>query len=204
MWSRLKEFLGLRSDSAFLKKVSVWGITGQKPEKPETIVKVIPQPSDDLSSDRGIDYTRLRDLLAGRNWLDADDETYLVMLQVVGSKDGDWIESEELLNFKSTDLRTIDSLWVKYSNGRFGFSVQKKIYLEVGGIADGEFYKEAWLRFGSRVGWRLNSIGTDEVNLPDGHFPLLEDGALWGALPYLEFKIPSDHLTLLFLFSQHT
>ncbi|WP_071821328.1 GUN4 domain-containing protein [Microcystis aeruginosa] len=25
-------------------------------------------------------------------------------------------------------LRTIDQLWGKYSNGRFGFSVQKRIY----------------------------------------------------------------------------
>ncbi len=31
------------------------------------------------------------------------------------------------------DLRTIDQLWVKYSNGRFGFSVQKRIWHSIGG-----------------------------------------------------------------------
>ncbi len=112
------------------------------------------QTDDDLSSDRAIDYTRLRDLLAAQKWKDADDETYLVMLKVVGRKDRDWITREELLNFPCTDLRTIDRLWVKYSNGRFGFSVQKNIYLQVGGKADGEYHEEAWNKFGNRVGWR--------------------------------------------------
>ncbi len=32
---------------------------------------------DDLSSEKGVDYTKLRDLLAAENWKDADYETYL-------------------------------------------------------------------------------------------------------------------------------
>ncbi|MFM6006400.1 MAG: GUN4 domain-containing protein, partial [Sphaerospermopsis kisseleviana] len=42
--------------------------------------------------------------------------------------------------------------WVKYSEGRFGFSVQKEIYQEVGGTR--EYNKEIWENFGDRVGWR--------------------------------------------------
>ncbi len=87
-------------------------------------------------SEKGIDYTRLRDLLAAKNWKEADEETYLVMIQAVGKREGDHFTSDELLNFPCTDLRTIDRLWVKYSNGHFGFSVQKEIYLSVGGKAD--------------------------------------------------------------------
>ncbi|MBR8837548.1 MAG: GUN4 domain-containing protein [Stigonema ocellatum SAG 48.90 = DSM 106950] len=116
----------------------------------------ISNSDDNLSRDRSIDYTRLRDLLKAGNWKDADYETYLVMLKFVGRKEGDWIRNEELLNFPCTTLRTIDSLWVKYSNGRFGFSVQKKIYLEVGGKPDGEYYEKAWKKFGDLVGWRVN------------------------------------------------
>jgi len=131
----------------------------------------------DLSSDRSVDYTRLRDLLKAGQWKDADYQTYLVMLKVVGREKGDWIRDEELLNFPCTDLRTIDRLWVKYSNGRFGFSVQKKIYLEVGGIPDGKFYKEAWKKFGDRVGWRVKEIWisytdvTFDTIAPVGHLP---------------------------------
>ena len=161
----------------------VWGITGQKStqlsnstEKPGRV-----PTSDKLSSDRNVDYTRLRDLLAAGNWKDADYETYLVMLRVVGRKEGDWIRPEELLNFPCTDLRTIDCLWVKYSLGRFGFSVQKKIYLEVGGKPDGKYYEEAFAKFGVRVGWsswrvneswrRLNEIIFD-TTAPWGHLPV--------------------------------
>jgi hypothetical protein len=137
--------------------------------------KILPQPitdtpplttdEDDLSSEKGVDYTKLRDLLAAQKWKEADYETYLVMLQAVGRKENDYIREEELLNFPCADLRTIDQLWVKYSNGRFGFSVQKKIYLDVGGKPDGKYYEEAWEKFGDRVGWRVkeNWISYDEV-----------------------------------------
>ncbi|MDJ0798374.1 MAG: serine/threonine-protein kinase [Calothrix sp. MO_167.B12] len=136
---------------------------------------------DDLSSEKGIDYTKLRDYLAAGNWKEADLETYLVMLQAVGREKGDWIRDEELLNFPCTDLRTIDRLWVKYSNGHFGFSVQKRIYLEVGGKPDGKYYEAAWKKFGDRVGWRvkgnwiLYSNVTYETSSPEGHLPSFTD-----------------------------
>ncbi|MBD2057331.1 GUN4 domain-containing protein [Oculatella sp. FACHB-28] len=112
--------------------------------------------TDDLSSERGIDYTLLRDLLKAQRWQEADQETYKVMIRAVGKNEGDWFDPDELLNFPCTDLKTIDSLWVKYSNGKFGFSVQKEIYLECGGLPDGQYHREAFKKFGDRVGWRKN------------------------------------------------
>jgi hypothetical protein len=168
----------------------IWGITGIKPK---TRVKVIPQnqtqntlqnnnSGDDLSSEKGVDYTKLRDLLAAGKWEEADYETIGVMLQAVGRKENDYIRDEELLNFPCADLGTIDQLWVKYSNGRFGFSVQKKIYLSVGGKPDGKYHQEAWVKFGDRVGWRVkeNWISYDEVifdtSATEGHLPV----SVWG------------------------
>ncbi|MBR8840407.1 MAG: GUN4 domain-containing protein [Stigonema ocellatum SAG 48.90 = DSM 106950] len=146
---------------------------------PPQLKNVQPPQIDNLSSEANVDYTQLRDLLAARNWKEADNETYLVMLEVVDREDGDWIRSDELLDFPCTDLGTIDRLWVKYSNGRFGFSVQKKIYLEVGGVPDGKFYQQAWEKFGDRVGWRVKKswISYTEVTFdliqlaPTGHLP---------------------------------
>lgn len=112
-------------------------------------------PKDDLSSEKGIDYTTLRDLLKAQDWKAADQETYRVMIRAVGKKEGDWFTSDELLNFPCTDLKTIDALWVKYSNGHFGFSVQKRIYVECGGTLNGEYpSSKTWEKFGDRVGWR--------------------------------------------------
>jgi hypothetical protein len=169
----------------------IWGITGIKPETPIIIHPPVferpskpteptakpPTETNDLASEKGIDYTKLRDLLAAKKWKEADKETYLLMIQAVGKKDGDWFTSDELLNFPCTDLRTIDRLWVKYSNGHFGFSVQKEIYLSVGGKADGKYYEEAWKEFGDRVGWRVNSSWiyysevTFDTSSPRGHLP---------------------------------
>ncbi|MBW4585519.1 GUN4 domain-containing protein [Aetokthonos hydrillicola Thurmond2011] len=152
----------------------------QQPPKPQPLQpNTPPSQIDDLSSEKGIDYTKLRDLLAAQKWKEADYETYMVMLQAVGRKENDWIRAEELLNFPCADLRTIDSLWVKYSNGRYGFSVQKKIYLQEGGKPDGKYYEEAWKKFGDRVGWRVkgNWISDDKVTFdtqsPEGHLPSL-------------------------------
>lgn len=132
---------------------------------------------DDLSSEKGVNYTKLRDLVAARKWKEADYETYQVMLQAVGREEDDYIRSSELSNFPCTDLRTINQLWVKYSNGRFGFSVQKEIYLSVGGKPDGKYYEQAWEKFGDRVGWRVKenwiSYCTFDITAPEGHLPFL-------------------------------
>ncbi|BAY20996.1 hypothetical protein NIES2100_07400 [Calothrix sp. NIES-2100] len=93
---------------------------------------------DDLSSEKGVDYSKLRDLLAAGNWKDADMETYRVMIQALGKNEGDYFESEELLNFPCPDLRTIDRLWVKYSNGHFGFKIFYKL-LKYGRISISDF-----------------------------------------------------------------
>jgi hypothetical protein len=114
-----------------------------------------PTLEDTLDSERNIDYQHLRDLLKAEQWVDADKETYRVMIQAVGKKEGDYFTSEELLNFPCTDLKTIDKLWVKYSQGRFGFSVQKRIYVDCGAKLDGKYPgDEIWREFGDRVGWR--------------------------------------------------
>lgn len=102
------------------------------------------------SQTSGVDYTKLRDLLQAQQWKEADRETYLRMLEVVGRKDGDYLRGGEVKQFPCEDLRIIDQLWVKYSNGKFGFSVQKKIWQECLSLTE---YNEQWEQFGSRVGW---------------------------------------------------
>ncbi len=76
----------------------------------------------------GINYTRLRDLLAAGKWKEADMETKQVMLAVAKREKEGRLDERSIDNFPCEDLRTIDQLWVKYSGGKFGFSVQKRIY----------------------------------------------------------------------------
>jgi uncharacterized caspase-like protein len=137
------------------------------------------KPEDEgvkLVSAVGMDYGNLRDLLAAGKWKEADEETAKVMLKVAGRENEGWLDTDSIEKFPCEDLRTIDQLWVKYSNGRFGFSVQKRIWLEVGG-KPGESDYEVWCKFGDRVGWRVKngwiyySDLTFSVNCPWGHLP---------------------------------
>ncbi|MGG6237919.1 GUN4 domain-containing protein [Nodosilinea sp. AN01ver1] len=155
-----------------------------------------PTAEDDLSSETGIDYTRLRDLLKAQDWRAADKETYKVMIRAIGKKSRQWFTSDELLNFPCSDLRTIDRLWVKYSQGKFGFSVQKKIYVEYGAKLDGKYPGDKiWHTFCDRVGWRkggkywrkdskylnYSDLKANPSLSPDGEFPccVVVEGVVW-------------------------
>ncbi len=149
-----------------------------------------PQPVK-LISAKGVDYRQLDRLLASGKWQEADGETAIKMLEVAGrTKDG-WLRGEDIDRFPCEDLRTIDQLWVKYSNGRFGFSVQKRIYESLGGSR--EYDRKIWEAFGDRVGWRVNSSKWLHYNdlkfntkAPIGHLPCvkgkLTDGVVGGGL----------------------
>lgn len=104
-------------------------------------------------SSQNVDYTRLGDLLAAKQWKQADEETFALMLKAAGREKEGWLDYTSIENFPCIDLRTIDQLWVKYSRGCFGFSVQKGIWESLGG-KPGVFNEETWFNFGERVGWR--------------------------------------------------
>ncbi|MBO1349308.1 MAG: GUN4 domain-containing protein [Hormoscilla sp. GUM202] len=126
-------------------------------------------------------YHKLQDLLAAGEWKEADRETALVMLQVAGREEEGWLSIEALEKFPCEDLHAIDKLWVKYSDGRFGFSVQKRIWLEEGGKVD--YGTEC--RLGDRVGWREGDRWLRIENLtyglaaPTGHLPCVPVSGFW-------------------------
>ena len=78
------------------------------------------------------DLSNLESLLSSGNWREADRETGKVMLDIMGRAQQGTIESGNLSTFPCEELRAIDSLWVKYSNGKFGFSVQEEIWAGLG------------------------------------------------------------------------
>ncbi|MUG92504.1 CHAT domain-containing protein [Scytonema sp. UIC 10036] len=128
---------------------------------------------DDLSSEKGIDYNKLRDFLKEGQWKQADEETLAVMLKASGGEEG-WLNVEFIENFPCTDLRIVDQLWVKYSDRRFGFSVQKLIWESVG---------QDYEKFGDRIGWRNKEKWLEDISLltfdlkaPSGHLPC---SAVW-------------------------
>lgn len=121
-----------------------------------------------LVSERGVDYTKLRDFLSNKKWQEADRETWLLMCQSLSLEPGTALEIRQINQLPCEDLQIVDRLWLHYSQGRFGFSVQKQIY---------ESVKGDYIRFCDRVNWPTYNSATASGQIkftqkaPIGHLP---------------------------------
>lgn len=124
---------------------------------------------------QGSKYQHLEDLLKNQQWREADQETYRLMITTVGKDEGQWFGRADLETFSCEDLQILDQLWVKYSRGKWGFSVQKQIWQEYGSPMNPN---QNWEKFGERLGWRKDS---DWVSYDDLEFDFQK--SLQGGLP---------------------
>ena len=103
-------------------------------------------------------YQDLQTYLKNENWFEADKETIRLILAVT-AKEIEELTPEDIKHFPCNDIMVIDRLWMKYSDGRFGFSPQLKTYLEKGGsfattVEQNQQLIEAW---GEDLGWRKDN-----------------------------------------------
>lgn len=135
------------------------------------------EDSEELFSEVGIDYKPLRALLKSEDWQAATHLTLNLIQQAAGQDHGIMIESDEdfgdSVNFPVSDINTIDRLWIRYSRGKFGFSIQKQIW---------EDNARETKQFGELIGWKVQGryVRVDELNFtldsPLGHLPFLPHG----------------------------
>ncbi|MGD1702118.1 GUN4 domain-containing protein [Dapis sp. BLCC M229] len=88
--------------------------------------------NSDLYTEVDLDYRPLRDLLPFKEWKKADIETRSLILRASPEGKKGWLNRFDITNLPSSDLNTIEKLWLNYSNKRFGFSIEKHIWLSVG------------------------------------------------------------------------
>ncbi len=128
---------------------------------------------------RNMRYQQLENYLKDREWQKADQETSRIMLQTLGKEEDQWFDTDEIKNYPCRELRIIDQLWTQYSEGKFGFSVQNKIWLECGG-KPGRYASQIEKKYAKKIGWldgegwknHRNLIWKKEVeNTPSGHLP---------------------------------
>jgi serine/threonine protein kinase len=154
-------------------------------------------------SERKLDYSHLQELLLDHSWLAADRETQQLLRTLCGSDctgdaTGDDLQTcplpiEAIRCLPCLDLHAIDYLWMNHSNGLFGYTVQREIWLNVGGgIDEGSSYETwdrlaqgrgkwrvntPWHRFSNRVGWRVKEqwLAYEQydfsLDAPKGHLP---------------------------------
>ncbi|WGV23819.1 GUN4 domain-containing protein [Halotia branconii] len=88
--------------------------------------------------------------------------------------------SEYIKVLPRKDLNNINKLWLKYSNGRFGFSAQKRIWKRLGDGYNTTYNSyEIQKKFGDEVGWRKegNWLYYSDIyywrTALSGHLPIL-------------------------------
>ena len=151
-------------------------LLGDRPLSVKADAKTEPEETKLQTSTEAIDYTKLQNLLAAGKWKDADTETRVIMMTILGREMAAWESQEEIESFPCHHLNTIDRLWIKYSRGRFGFGIQKQIWREMGGRdnADGVIYNQflermGWVVDGSWLAWHEFTFN---FNAPLGHLPM--------------------------------
>ncbi|MFP4694224.1 MAG: GUN4 N-terminal ARM-like repeat domain-containing protein [Halothece sp.] len=131
-----------------------------------------PQGVVPLKSERNIDYSPLQEALVKREFQEADRLTLLKRCELAGEQamQRKWIYFTEVENFPSTDLKTMDQLWYVHSQGKFGFSVQRKLWLSLG-----KDFPKLW----EKIAWKKGNLWTRypnefiwDLSAPVGHLPL--------------------------------
>ncbi|XP_039010748.1 tetrapyrrole-binding protein, chloroplastic-like [Hibiscus syriacus] len=138
-------------------------------------------PSSTTSTTTTSSFDTLQHLLSTQNFRQADEETRRLLILLAGeqSQKRGYVFFSEVQYIPETDLKAIDELWRKYSNNKFGYSVQKNIWKKVNKDFTKLFLKLGWMKkldteieqynyraFPDEFTWELN----DET--PEGHLPL--------------------------------
>ena len=126
-----------------------------------------------VTSASGIDYAPLQRALMDQHFEESDRLTSEHLRQLAGEaavKRG-YVYYSEVPPIASVDLESIDRLWVVYSQGRFGFSVQIRLLRSLNG---------RWEQLWPRLGWKQGGVWTRyprsftwSLEAPEGHLPLV-------------------------------
>lgn len=116
----------------------------------------------------------LRGHLAGGEWEQADNETRRLLCELAGegAVQRKWIYFSEVQFIPTTDLLAIDALWREHSGGRFGFSVQRRLWNLRGRQWKPLFLDIGWT-FGPNSTYKKFPLDfTWDLSAPTGHLPL--------------------------------
>ena len=126
-------------------------------------------------------------LMQETKWQEADIKNWRFILYLASGEEEGNLYVDKIKNFACSDLKKLDQIWIKNSNGRFGYSVQQRIKnnLKIGnavnidwktGIITGR-NENAWEKFGDILGWTKGKDWVDyneltfDLSAKQGHLP---------------------------------
>jgi hypothetical protein len=125
-----------------------------------------------LTSEKNIDYSDLQELLINQNYQEADALTRVKLCEIVGQTAilRKWVYFTEIEKIPVVDLQLIDLLWQVYSEGKFGYKIQRQTWLSLG-----KDYAQLW----EKLQWKSSNKWTKypqefiwDLSAPTGHLPL--------------------------------
>lgn len=125
-----------------------------------------------LPADCSVDYSEIQTALVQQDFELADRLTLQKMCELAGPNavKRKWLYFTEITIFPNVDLQTLNQLWLIYSEGKFGFSKQREVWLGVG---------KDWEKFWPRIAWKDGNTWTRypggfiwNLEAPVGHLPL--------------------------------
>lgn len=124
-----------------------------------TQTETIPSPKSKQPTEPSINCDKLRQLLELKKWKDADFETKRLLLEMAHREKDGWLLPDDIKKLSLQSLLVIDELWTQYSDSRFGFSVQSKIWRGLGCKSSPEITAQTISenKFGRAVYWYVNS-----------------------------------------------
>nr|YP_010338119.1 hypothetical protein MW556_pgp103 [Erythrolobus coxiae]UNJ17704.1 hypothetical protein [Erythrolobus coxiae] len=123
-----------------------------------------------LNTAKNMDYDDLQNLLIHKKFQQADKVTQEKLRTLAEVQNREWLYFTDIQKIPEVDLQTIDKLWRIYSLDKFGFSVQRKIWLQLG---------KNWMALWPKIGWQVNdnlcrypNEFVWDLSGPKGHLPL--------------------------------
>ncbi|MBO1055836.1 MAG: hypothetical protein HEQ27_04595 [Dolichospermum sp. JUN01] len=134
-------------------------------------------------------------LVKKQKWKEADQKNLQLLLYLAGrEKEGDF-RVDDIAKINCDDFRRLDKIWVDSSKGRFGYSIQAKMYIKLGGNLDFNWDRGEWkvsdrlmnigfIGFGKQVGWiNINGEWNNYDQLPWKQMGNLDTYQRFGTLP---------------------
>lgn len=139
-------------------------------ESQELLKQVFPNGIVPLNTAKNIEYKDLQKLLAEKKFLEADKMTQQKLCQLADLVDREWLYFTDVARIPDLDLYTIDKLWRIHSLNKFGFSIQRNIWIKS---------NQDWNILWKNIGWSINNSLCEypnefiwQIEGPRGHLPL--------------------------------
>jgi hypothetical protein len=126
-------------------------------------------------------------LMKENRWKDADLKNWRFILYLANGEEDGIPYVDKIKPFSCSDLKKLDQIWIKNSNGRFGYSVQQRIKnnLKIGNAVNIDWKtriitgrnEDAWIKFGDVLGWTKGKDWVDyneltfDLSAKQGHLP---------------------------------